>query len=514
MRAAVVSATILVLFLLILAGFALVLRGRQDAVAQPPDPLSGLALLQTLPDAGWGVEWSPDGQTLATYGNDAGLIKLWDARNDPIELLRSTEPISTPSGLKWSPDGRLLAAGNHSDGVVLLDPTTGRAVQHLSLAPPEVAAPTSPRSLPWVEVRYEAAPLGWSADSRLVTMIAYVTLRDDPLEKASPDAHQISFRVAYVWDVSTGDLVRQIPIMEDTSRSPVISGGQLSPDGYVLTVTLLQYFRDNPEALLIVKTWDVSTGRPKWADLEFKVDPETTFLMRDGNGSGAAPQWSPDGRTLSVGLGRLMMLADPVTGKVVRYMPEVVPPTYTPSAVPPPPVTTPEYYLTPPPPQSTADVPVPVYTQPPPGYVSPTPEPTRTSVPTPTADANVFGGLKGSAWSPDGRTLAAFDDEVVRFWDPATGELTRIVRYSASSLRWSPDGRYLLVGDYIPPYSMSPSSVLTLWDSAMQQQLGKASWQGVIKLASWSPTQDVLAIVPPDGGTVQIWAVRSADTQP
>ncbi|HEX5272845.1 MAG TPA: hypothetical protein VFW33_20245, partial [Gemmataceae bacterium] len=60
-------------------------------------------------------------------------------------------------------------------------------------------------------------------------------------------------------------------------------------------------------------------------------------------------------------------------------------------------------------------------------------------------------GVPGVAFSPDGRTLASVSkDQVVRIWDPATGELPRHSwghNGAIEAVAFSPDGRLMATGD-------------------------------------------------------------------
>ena len=75
------------------------------------------------------VAFSPDGETLATAGNDSG-IRLWDVatRRELLPLLPTTE---APGAMAISPDGRLIAsaAGTFEDPTIILwDLATHRRV--------------------------------------------------------------------------------------------------------------------------------------------------------------------------------------------------------------------------------------------------------------------------------------------------------------------------------------------------------------------------------------------------
>jgi tetratricopeptide (TPR) repeat protein len=64
------------------------------------------------------VSWSPDGETLATGGDD-GSVKLWGRTGEPIKTIDAQQ--SSVWSVSWSPDGETLATGGY-DGSVKLWP--------------------------------------------------------------------------------------------------------------------------------------------------------------------------------------------------------------------------------------------------------------------------------------------------------------------------------------------------------------------------------------------------------
>src|SRR3954463_488142 len=61
------------------------------------------------------VSWSPDGQTLATAGED-GTIRLWDPASGSLLRAIAAHGAHVVS-IAWSPDGRTLASGSSEGGL-------------------------------------------------------------------------------------------------------------------------------------------------------------------------------------------------------------------------------------------------------------------------------------------------------------------------------------------------------------------------------------------------------------
>ncbi len=84
------------------------------------------------------LQFSPDGQWLATIGNFGQELEIWDVSvlSQPIQAsLTFTRPLYTltladsqGSILSFSPDGHWLAAGSESNDVILWDPLSGQTI--------------------------------------------------------------------------------------------------------------------------------------------------------------------------------------------------------------------------------------------------------------------------------------------------------------------------------------------------------------------------------------------------
>ena len=98
---------------------------------------------------------------------------------------------------------------------------------------------------------------------------------------------------------------------------------------------------------------------------------------------------------------------------------------------------------------------------------------------------NFRGSVQAVAYRPDGKVLATGShDGTVRLWDPATGELPRmLVGSRATSLSWSKDGKQLATAGY--------DGETQLWEADTGRLLRRVSgttW------AAWAPDGPALLI--------------------
>ena len=120
------------------------------------------------------------------------------------------------------------------------------------------------------------------------------------------------------------------------------------------------------------------------------------------------------------------------------------------------------------------------------------------------ASVRLGGQVLSVAWSPDGRELAAANqDGVVRIWDVRKRKLVRRLRGHTGWTRgvdWSPNGDLIATS--------GADGMIRVWDAGNGKELrvvragGQEAWS-----VPWSP--DGERLVSADGdGTVRIWGLR------
>ncbi len=109
------------------------------------------------------------------------------------------------------------------------------------------------------------------------------------------------------------------------------------------------------------------------------------------------------------------------------------------------------------------------------------------------------GPVHAIAFSPDGTYLAtASQDEAVRVWDAATGELVRTLRGHAGAVRglaYGRGGRLASAGD---------DKAVRVWDAAGQELLALRGHTEPLRALAFSPDGHRLASAS-DDGTIKIW---------
>jgi WD40 repeat protein len=415
------------------------------------------------------VAFSPDGKLMATYA-ESGLVRLWDpAAGRLVRQFQSGAPANFAEGMAFSPDGRLLAVADGDDRLVRLwNPATGRQAGDTLAVNSTVSwyvngLAFSPRGHVLAGAVGDGTVRLWDLAARRFV--------GQPLRAGTGNAAPVIFDLAFrrrgdllaaisgdglvrLWNPATGQQAGRPLQAGDTSF-----GGSLaiSPDGTRLAtagVTLNGSYRQ------LVRVWNLVTGRPAgpWRQpagttsllnaVAFSPDgnllaavgdsPMITLwdqsgqrrVIRTGGDKDPDPfrlAFSPDGTLLASGLGNVLRMWNPVTGRPAGVPVRVSSDTrLTIYAI----VFSPDGKLV-----ATADGAGTVQLwNPLTGH--------RIGRPLPHSAA-----INGLAFSPDGSLLAGSgSDGTLRLWDPATGQLVSEplraadLAHNLRAIAFSPDG--------------------------------------------------------------------------
>lgn len=238
-------------------------------------------IVESLPEAGGSVAWSPDGETLAVTGAQPTVellaaasaepttVALYDASGSSIRAWEAHE--AGVNGVSFSPDGELLATAGDDGTIRLWEAATGSPVRTL----------TGPEGLVW--------GLSFSPDGGRVAGLW--------LEPTETGPYRSSARV---WDARTGDLLRTIGGLEAgdglaAQRTAFDARGDRLAIATMATSSAVIYDLDTGEQVGVLSPADPARDPWGWSEVA----------------------WSPDGTLLAAAQAELVRIYDGVT---LRYL--------------------------------------------------------------------------------------------------------------------------------------------------------------------------------------------------
>ncbi|RZS36551.1 serine/threonine protein kinase [Herbihabitans rhizosphaerae] len=231
------------------------------------------------------VAFSPDGNTMASSGGDAGpgAVRLWPLTGTATTPVDFHGPGGDFTSVAFSPDGGTLAfAGSNAAGIGILHRATGQVpVRMASEAKNVYSVAFSPDGKTLAGAGTEAAVRLWDpvTGRELGVLTGDITGSLSSLA-FSPDGTKLAgaggSNVIYLWDVSTGNIGSPAVL---TGHTGWINSVAFSRD----SSTLASGSRDTT-----VRLWDVATQR-------------ATATLTGHTGPVSSVAFSPDGKTLASG---------------------------------------------------------------------------------------------------------------------------------------------------------------------------------------------------------------------
>jgi WD40 repeat protein len=395
-----------------------------------------------------GLDWSPDGNTLASAGTYDANVRLWDTRTgQPLRVLKGHPAEVTL--VKWSPDGRtVLGSGGQSGALSSWNAVTGVKHGTLELGHYIPSMSWHPDGKSAAVVSQTLALQIWDAETNKVTRAVgdekdgFLGVSWDPEGKTLAAGTP---KGTMLFDGTSGKLLRTLP--SPSFAITWVDGGKqlatLLTDGIQVwdAAGKLQTTIPLVDARSLAVSPDFAT---------FVVGSSAAFAVHDratgkaarrfDNLSGTEPPLWWAGKTLVTGIGSVKLSQwDAETGKRLRFLE---------------------------------------------GHT---------------------GAISAVAVSPGGTLLAtASHDKTVRLWESATGKLTQTLagQDAVLAVSFSPDGKLIAAG--------GADKKILVWDASSGQLLHTlaGSAEPVTALA-WKPGTTTVLLSNGKAGVVQVWNVRA-----
>ncbi|HEY0754214.1 MAG TPA: TIR domain-containing protein [Ktedonobacteraceae bacterium] len=400
------------------------------------------------------VQWSPDGQWLATASADH-TVRIWNAFTSQSlhTLLGHSSAVNT---VQWSPNGQWLATASTDHTACTWDASTGQSL--LTFQGHTKAVNTvqwSPNGQCLATASADHTARVWDASTCQSLLILQGHSSAVNTVQWSPHGHRIATASAdhtvRTWDAFTGQSLHTL-----LGHSSAVNTVQWSPNGHCLATASVDR---------TVRTWNAFTGQ--------------SLLILQGHSSAVnAVQWSPNGQWLATAsVDRTVRIWDASTGAVlhtllVDHTEAVNGVRWSPNG---------QWLVT-----TSAD-----------GTVRTWDASTGASLQTLLGHTNAINAVQ---WSPNGQWLAtASADHTARIWDPISKPVFLCAHHSSAvnAVQWSPNGQWLATA--------SDDSTACIWNASTGASLLTLLVSHTyVNAVQWSPDGHWLTTASADH-TIRTW---------